>query len=158
MLSKPETAMQLSTYLRLVRASAFYDLIVTGALATPWTLPFVHGLMSSLNVALGGAPLPVFAPFHMFIAGLLGSIVVVWSLLRIREPSLSLGRHDGAARFLFWGWMAWTLSHADAPVLWLLLVPECAWGVAQWSRVEEAYTGPGRLHTSSPLRTTSRTR
>jgi hypothetical protein len=156
-LSKPETAMQLSTYLRLVRASAFYDLIVTGALATPWTLPFAHGLMSDLNVRLGGAPLPAFAPFHMFIAGLLGSIVVVWSLLRLRMPSVSLGRHDGAARFLFSSWMAWTLLHADAPVLWLLLVPEFAWGLAQWWRVGEGYAGPGRLHTSSPLRTTSRT-
>jgi hypothetical protein len=131
-LSLSETAMQLATYLRLVRASAFYDLVVTGALATPWTLPFVHGLMSDLNVRLGGAPLPAFASFHMFIAGLLGSIVVVWSLLRIREPSLLLGRHDGGARFLFSSWMVWTLSHADAPVLWLLLVPEFAWGVAQW--------------------------
>ena len=131
-LSQPETVMQLATYLRLVRASAFYDLIVTGALATPWTLPFVHGLMSDLNLRLGGAPLPDCAPFHMFIAGLLGSIVVVWSLLRIREPSLSLGRYDGTARFLFSSWMMWTLAHADAPVLWLLLVPEFTWGVAQW--------------------------
>jgi hypothetical protein len=134
-LSKPETAMQLSTYLCLVRASAFYDLIVTGALATPWTLPFVHGLMSDLNVRLAGTPLPAFAPFHMFIAGLLGSIVVVWSLLRLRAPSVSLGRHDGVARFLFSSWMVWTLLHADAPVLWLLLVPEFTWGVAQWWRV-----------------------
>ena len=150
--------MHLPSYLRLVRASAIYDLIVTGALATPWTLPPTHDLMSRLNVALGGMPLPDFAPFHMFIAGLLGCIVVVWSLLRIREPSLVLGRHDGIARFLFSGWMAWTLSHADAPVLWLLLVPEFAWGLAQWRRVGAGYAGPGRLHTSSPLRTTSRTR
>jgi hypothetical protein len=150
--------MQLSTYLRLVRASAFYDLVVTGALAMPWTFPFVHGLMSSLNEALGGGPLPDFAPFHLFIAGLLGGIVVVWSLLRLRAPSLLLGRHDGVARFLFSSWMAWTLLHADAPVLWLLLVPEFAWGVAQWWRVGEGYAGPGLLHTSSPLRTTSRTR
>jgi len=129
--------MRFSTYLRLVRASALYDLIVTGALATPWTLPYVHGLMSRLNVALGGAPLPAFAPFHIFIAGLLGSIVVVWSSLRLRAPSVNLGRHDSAARFLFSSWMAWTLSHADAPVLWLLLAPEFAWGVAQWRRVEQ---------------------
>jgi len=129
--------MRFSTYLRLVRASALYDLIVTGALATPWTLPYVHGLMSRLNVALGGAPLPAFAPFHIFIAGLLGSIVVVWSILRLRAPSVNLGRHDGAARFLFSSWMAWTLSHADSPVLWLLLVPEFAWGVVQWRRVEQ---------------------
>ena len=150
--------MELAAYLRLVRASALYDLVVTGALATPWTLPFAHGLMSSLNQQLGGTALPAFAPFHMFIGGLLGSIVVVWSLLRLRTPSLLLGRHDGAARFLFSSWMGWALLQTGAPVLWLLLVPEFAWGVAQWWRVGEGYTGPGRLHTNSPLRTTSRTR
>lgn len=153
--------MQLSTYRRVVQASALYDLFVTAALATPWTLPLAHALMSSLNVQLGGAPLPVFEAFHMFIGGLLGSIVTVWSLLRLRAPSLLLGRHDGAARFLFSGWMAWTLAQTGAPVLWLLLVPEFLWGVAQWWPVGQErarHAGCGRLQTSSPLRTTSRTR
>jgi len=128
--------MHLSTYTWLVRASAAYDILMTGALATPWTLPLAHGLTSHLNGQLGGAALPAFAPFHMFIGGLLGSVVLVWSFLRLRAPSLLLGRHDGVARFLFSGWMVWGLVHADAPVLWLLLVPEFAWGVAQWWRVD----------------------
>jgi len=128
--------MHLHTYLRLVRASALYDLLVTSALATPWTLPLAHGLMSHLNARLGGAPLPAFEPFHMFIGGLLGSIVTVWSLLRLIRPSLLLGRFDAAARFLFSGWMAWTLAQTGTPVLWLLLVPEFLWGVAQWWSVE----------------------
>jgi hypothetical protein len=152
--------MHTSTYRRVVQASALYDILVTAPLATPWSLPFVHGLMSRLNVQLGGTPLPEFAPFHMFIAGLLGSIVVVWSLLRLRAPSLLLGRHDGAARFLFSGWMAWTLAQTGAPLLWLLLVPEFLWGVAQWWRVESDIVpqDAGRLQTTTPLRTTSRTR
>ena len=128
--------MQLSTYTCLVRASAAYDVLMTGALATPWTLPLAHGLMSYLNQQLGGAALPAFAPFHMFIGGLLGSVVLVWSFLRLRTPSLLLGRHDGVARFLFSGWMVWGLVQAAVPVLWLLLVPEFVWGVAQWWRVE----------------------
>ena len=122
----------LPTYLRIVRASALYDIAITAPLATPWTLAWVHGLASSLNVQLGGAPLPAFEAFHMFIGGLLGSIVVLWSLLRLRHADLRLGRYDGVGRFLFSGWMAWTLAAADAPVLWLLLLPEFAWGVAQW--------------------------
>ncbi len=122
----------LPTYLRIVRASALYDIAITAPLATPWTLACVHGLASSLNVQLGGAPLPVFEAFHMFIGGLLGSIVVLWSLLRLRHADRRLGRYDGVGRFLFSGWMAWTLAAADVPVLWLLLLPEFAWGVAQW--------------------------
>jgi len=56
----------------------------------------------------------------MFIASLLGSIVIIWSLLKIREPSLLLGGHDGVARFLFSSRMVGTLLHADAPVFFAL--------------------------------------
>lgn len=137
---------------KIVRASALYDLVITAPLATPWTLPLVHGMMSDLNVGLGGAPLPAFEAFHMFIGGLLGCIVVVWSLLRLRHAERRLGLYDGAGRFLFSSWMAWTLAATGAPVLWLLLVPEFAWGVAQWWPVQKAMADSrqrdGRLATA----------
>lgn len=117
---------------RLVRASALYDLFLTAGFATPWTFALVHGQLSSLNLALGGAALPAFTPFHLLFACLMGSIVLVWSVLRILEPSTRLGRFDGAARFLFTLWMAWCLHATGAPLLWLFIVPEFAWGVAQW--------------------------
>lgn len=72
---------------RLVRASALYDLFLTAAFATPWTFALVHGHLSALNVALGGAALPAFTPFHLLFACLMGSIVLVWSVLRILEPT-----------------------------------------------------------------------
>lgn len=149
--------MELSTYRRVVRAGALYDIVFTAALALPWTQALAHGATSGLNEALGGAPLPPFAPFHMFLAGLLGSVVVVWSVLRMRRPSLELGRYDGVTRFLFAAWMAWTLAQGGAPVLWLLLVPETAWGVVQWWPVG-AHAGASRRQMISPLRATSRTR
>ncbi|MGX4640604.1 hypothetical protein [Massilia sp. SYSU DXS3249] len=133
--------MQLSTYRHVVRASALYDVLFTAALATPWSQALAHGLMSGLNQQLGGSPLPPFGTFHVFIAGLLGSVVVVWSVLRIRRPSLVLGRYDGMARLLFSAWMAWTLAQGGAPVLWLLLVPETSWGVVQWWPVGRAQPG-----------------
>ncbi|MDB5936817.1 MAG: hypothetical protein JWQ01_4161 [Massilia sp.] len=90
-----------------------------------------HHQLSTLNGQLGGAPLPAFDPFHTLFVCLLGSIVLVWSLLRLRAPSVALGRHDGAARLLFSLWMVWALNATGAPLLWLFVVPECAWGVAQ---------------------------
>jgi len=117
---------------RIVRASAIYDLFLTAAFATPWTFALAHGQISSLNLALGGAALPGFTPFHMLFACLMGSVVLVWSLLRILEPTQRLGHFDGIARFLFSLWMAWCLALTGAPVLWLFVVPEFAWGVAQW--------------------------
>jgi hypothetical protein len=117
---------------RIVKASAIYDLVLTASFATPWTFALAHGQFSSLNAMLGGATLPAFTPFHVLFACLMGSIVLVWSTLRILEPTQRLGRFDGTARFLFSLWMAWCLLVTGAPVLWLFVLPEVAWGVAQW--------------------------
>lgn len=122
---------------RIVKASAIYDLAVTAGFATPWTFALAHGHLSSLNLLLGGAALPDFSPFHLLFACLMGSIVLVWSVLRIQEPSRRLGRFDGTGRFLFSLWMAWCLAVTGAPVLWLFVLPEFAWGVAQWWPVED---------------------
>jgi DNA-binding transcriptional MerR regulator len=41
------------SYLRVVRASAWYDLVVTAGFATPWTYTLVHDALSSSGNALG---------------------------------------------------------------------------------------------------------
>src|SRR5438874_9030700 len=91
-------------YLRIVRASAWYDLIVTAPFFTPWSFAYAHGQLSLLNVRLGGAPLPAFATLHTLFVCMMGGLVLVWSLARLRMPSVALGRHDGAARLLFSLW------------------------------------------------------
>jgi hypothetical protein len=124
------------TYLKIVRASGVYDVLMTAAFATPWTFALLLSHLSAVNQLLGGAPLPGFGPFQVLVACLLGSVVMVWSVLRIVEPRVLLGRFDGAARFLFSTWMAWTLFVTGAPVLWLFVIPELMWGVVQWLPVE----------------------
>ena len=121
-----------TTYRRIVFGSALYDLLVTAPFATPWTFALAHGQLSAINQGLGGAALPPFGPFHVLFACLLGSVVLVWSVLRLTDPQRRFGRYDGMARMLFATWMAWTLVQTGAPLLWLFIVPEFAWGVAQW--------------------------
>lgn len=135
--------MHLSTpaYLNLVRASAWYDLLLTAPFATPWTFALAHGRLSAINQWLGGAALPAFTPFHVLFACLMGSVVLVWSVLRLRMTALPLGRYDGAARFLFASWMGWALAATGAPLLWLFMLPEFAWGVAQWLPVAKRDQG-----------------
>jgi hypothetical protein len=122
----------LPAYLKLVRASACYDLLLTAPFATPWTFALAHAQLSAINRALGGEALPAFTAFHILFACLMGSVVLVWSVLRLQSPSVRLGRLDGVTRFLFASWMGWTLSATGAPLLWLFVLPEFAWGVAQW--------------------------
>lgn len=121
----------LTAFRRLVRASAIYDVLMTGAFATPWTLPLLREQLSDINIKLGGAPLPAFAPFHLLIGCLLGSVVLVCSVRRIVDPQPRFGRYDAAARYLFSLWMGWALLVTGEPLLWLFIVPELARGVAQ---------------------------
>ena len=116
---------------RVVWASAAYDLVVTAPFATPWSLALAIGHLGGVNQALGGQPLPTFEPMQMLFVLLMGSIVMVWSVLRLRGPTQQLGRYDAAGRLLFSLWMAWAWSQTEAPVLLLFLLPEISWAVAQ---------------------------
>jgi hypothetical protein len=115
-------------YRHVVRGSAWYDLIVTAAFATPWSFALVHGLLNALDLP---GELPAFQPVHMLMANLLGSVVCVWAVLRIRDPQALYGRYDAVARFLFAGWQGYALAHGASSILLVFLVMELAWGVAQ---------------------------
>ncbi|WP_454837799.1 hypothetical protein [Pseudomonas mohnii] len=119
-------------YRRLVRGSAWYDLTVTAAFATPWSFAALHAVMVSVSQAfdLPGS-LPPFEPVHMLMANLLGSIVCVWAVLRIRDPQLIYGRYDAVGRFLFAAWQAYALAHGASSLLVIFLFFELAWGGAQ---------------------------
>ena len=121
---------------RVVWFSALYDLIVTAPFATPWTFELNRSQLSAINVALGGPPLPVFDAFQTLFALLMGSIVLVWSVLRLRGPTLQFGRYDAAGRVLFSLWMGWAWLQTGAPVLLLFIAPEVSWAVVQLWRVD----------------------
>jgi len=119
-------------YRNVVRGSAWYDLIVTAAFATPWSFAVLHGALTALSQALDlPGELPPFAPAHMLMANLLGSLVCVWAVLRIRDPQALYGRYDAVARFLFAAWQGYALVHGASSLLVVFLVFELAWGIAQ---------------------------
>jgi hypothetical protein len=120
---------------RVVRASAVYDFVVTAPFATPWSFAIAFGQLSAVNQALGGQPLPAFGTMHTLFGLLMGSVVLVWAVLRLRGPTVQFGRYDAAARGLFGLWMAWAWLQTGEPVLLGFLLPELAWAVAQAWRV-----------------------
>jgi hypothetical protein len=119
-------------YRRLVRGSAWYDLIVTAAFATPWSFAALHGVLTAISQTLNlPGELPAFAPMHMLMANLLGSVVCIWAVLRIRDPQWVYGRYDAVARFLFAAWQGYALVHGASSLLLTFLFFELAWGIAQ---------------------------
>jgi hypothetical protein len=126
-----------TTFRKIVLGSAIYDLLMTVPFATPWSFAYTHAQLDNINRLLGGAALPAFMPFHVLFACLLGSVVVTWSLLRISDPQRRFGRFDGFARMLFSTWMIWALAVTGIPLLWLFIVPEIMFCVAQWLPVSD---------------------
>ncbi|MFF3934790.1 hypothetical protein [Streptomyces phaeofaciens] len=144
-------------YLITVRTSAWYDLVVTAGFATPWTYRLVHDALSKLGDTLELGTLPALDPIEILYANLMGSVVVVWALLRIVRPLPAHGLFDGVARTLFATWQAYALAHGAPRWLWLFFVVEVAFGVVQlvpwWRARRTDLMGPSA---GQPLGTTGR--
>jgi hypothetical protein len=120
--------MQISSekYGKIVVSGAIYDLITTSAFATPWTFDVVHKYISLLY------PLPSFEPMHVMFANLLGSIAVIWSFFRIRNPKPVLGLFDSISRTLCLTWeLYYLIAMHGSPIVWYFAVFELWFVVAE---------------------------
>ncbi|QBR00525.1 hypothetical protein [Paraburkholderia pallida] len=118
-------------YLRIVRASAWYDIVATSAFTTPWTLGAFLRVLNGMAVAMSTAPVPPFDPVHTLFANLLGSVVLVWAAVRLWRTVPAYGIFDGVARVLFALWEGVALYHGATPLIVPFLVVELAFGAAQ---------------------------
>jgi len=116
----------------LVRGSAFYDLIMTAGFMTPWTATWVFNTFASLSAALAlQRPVPLLDVSGMLFANLLGSVVVVWSLWRLTQPSRRAGCYDALARALFATWQLYAVAHGASFLILGFTVFEMLFAVAQ---------------------------
>ncbi len=117
---------------RIFRLSAWYDIIVTAGFATPWSFVFMIGLIADASERLG-LPGTMLAPdtFHIFFANLLGSVVLVWSVARLKLNILIMVRYDAVARWLFSIWMIYALANGASFFILFLLIPEATLAVLQ---------------------------
>lgn len=131
------SGMTLSTTLRIVRASAIWDLVVTWGFALPITVGIAFDTLRRLHDSLGlsGALPSVDAPFTVLFANLMGSLVVVWATVRVIRPSLALGAADTVARGLFSIAMVAALADGASTLLVGFLVAELGWGIVQGTAV-----------------------
>ena len=121
-----------TTYLKVYRFSAWYDLHVTWPLAfAPTCLIFWNYILAPLADLLGLAALPDLDVHAVLFANFCGSVVIVWSLARLYLNDPRLGLFDGAARLLFSLAMITALMSGATPLLWGFLIPEIALGIVQ---------------------------
>ncbi|WII73712.1 hypothetical protein QJS83_07465 [Bdellovibrio sp. 22V] len=118
--------MESKRYKKIVQASAIYDLIVSAPFATPWTFKWLHHGLGYL------VTLPEYQPMHMLFANLMGSVVVVWSTLRLRQYNEIFGLYDGIARLLFFTWQMYYLIGFQAPwIVGVFALFEITFGILQ---------------------------
>ena len=120
-------------YRKIVKASAIYDWIVTAPFAFPFLVNYQISTLTALHNYFGfSGQIPNFEPMHLFFINLMGSVVLVWSTLRIHKSEPLFGFYDGIARVLFSSWMIFYLLFSNAThLLILFVIPESIWGIIQ---------------------------
>jgi hypothetical protein len=117
---------------RIYRISAWYDLFVTWPFAAPFTMAIFWGsVMSPLNASLGLGPLPDLDVHSMLFANFFGTVVIIWSLVRLVWNDTRLAIYDGVARGFFSAWMGVALFSGITPLVWIFLVPEILFALLQ---------------------------
>lgn len=120
-------------YLKLVRASAWYDLVATAPFAFPLLCLQTLALLRTTHAALGlSGGIPQFEPTHLLFMNLMGSLVLVWSALRLRRTRVEYGIYDAAARFLFAFSQGYYLFTSNLSALLMpFFIVECVFGLLQ---------------------------
>jgi len=124
-------------YARIFRISAWYDLLVTWPYMTPLTLGLTWNALNALHLSIGQEPLPDFTPYAVLFGNFFGTIVIIWSVLRLRLNMAVLARYDAVGRWLFSAWMINALLHGASPLLWGFLVIELTFAMLQSLPVRE---------------------
>lgn len=104
---------------------------------TPVTLGLFWSALNGAHAATGLAPLPELSTYAILFANFTGSVVIVWSILRIRLNDPKLARYDAIGRWLFSAWMINALLNGASPLIWGFLVIELAFAVLQSLPVRE---------------------
>jgi hypothetical protein len=118
---------------RVLRAGALYDLAVTLPFATPWSAAWVLGALQSVHAALSlpGSLPGSYEPAHMLFVNMLGSIVSIWALARLRNPSRENGALDTLGRAGFSFAMIYALGAGASGTVAAFLALELSFFVGQ---------------------------
>ncbi|MFY0687583.1 MAG: hypothetical protein JXQ90_10490 [Cyclobacteriaceae bacterium] len=120
-------------YRTIVRYSGIYDLLVTAVYALPWTAVANLEMIGELHERWGmSGNFEMPGNTGLFFINLMGAIVTIWSVLRIKHPLPLLGLYDGIARFSFSAIFSYyLLAQGLTSLIWFFLIPELIWGVVQ---------------------------
>ena len=127
-----------TTFQRIYRVSAWYDILVTWPYATPVTLVLMWSMLNSAHATAGLPPLPTLSSYGTLFANFFGTVVLIWSVLRLRLNDPRLARYDAVGRWLFSAWMMNALLNGASPILWVFLIIELTFAVLQTLPIKDS--------------------
>ena len=114
------------------------ELAKKAGFATPWTFAFLYSIFVNIDSQLGiPGSFATLDHTHIMFANLMGSVVIVWSVIRLKVNTVIMGRGDMAARFLFASWQIYAVASGAS---WLILgftAIEIVFGILQALPVSE---------------------
>jgi len=120
-----------TTFHHLFRVSAYYDLLVTWPYATPLTLALFWSMLNGAHATLGLSPLPDLNAYAILFGNFFGTVVLIWSVVRLRLNDVRLARYDAVGRWAFSIWMLNALLNGASPILWGFLIIELTFAILQ---------------------------
>lgn len=122
---------------RIIFWGAAYDVLITAAFATPWTAAPVLRFLSELHTQLGlaGTALPTADPVTMLFINFSGTLVLLWSGLRLFRPILLYGAIDAAGRLAVALWIFLAVQAGATTLSLPLMIGELIWFALQASTV-----------------------
>ena len=125
--------MKTCSFSSIVRSSGIYDIVIMIPFAIPgvvsWTMHQISNIHNSLSLS---GTVPEFSSLHLLFINIMAVITIVWSVLRVLNPTPLYGLYDTVARLLIALLMlVYLLQYNVSEIMWLFFMVEVTWAALQ---------------------------
>jgi hypothetical protein len=94
-----------------------------------WTMFQITNIHNSLSLE---GSIPEFSPLHFLFINIMAIVTIVWSVLRVRNPSPLYATYDTVTRILIAIIMlVYLLKYNVTEIIWLFFIMEIVWAILQ---------------------------
>ena len=125
--------MKTCSFSSIVRSSGIYDIVIMIPFAIPgvvsWTMHQISNIHNSSSLS---GTVPEFSSLHLLFINIMAVITIVWSVLRVLNPTPLYGLYDTVARLLIALLMlVYLLQYNVSEIMWLFFMVEVTWAALQ---------------------------
>lgn len=117
----------------IIKASGIYDIIIILPFALPWLVAIVVDLLHTLHVFMWfTGDFPEFSSFHLLFINIFAVLTILYSVLRVKDPSKKYLLYDTIARFCIAAIMlVYLVLYNITEIIWIFFAIEIIWWAIQ---------------------------